>query len=160
MKEKKKKKGGQRVGAGRKPSGRLKEAVTVYTDVSKFGGKEGARMAIYEFLDGKINLTGKSSFVPLDIPPSIQKKFPPSDLEIKQKAPKEEKKPTLADSKPQEQPMPKLEAAISEAAQKAIREQIAAIRAEKIPPERNTPMGKKAWQIDQQKRIQELQNKL
>lgn len=103
MKEKKKKKGGQRAGAGRKPSGRQKEAVTVYTDVSKFGGKEGARMAIYEFLDGKINLTGKSSFVPLDITPSIQKKFPPSDLEIKQKAPKEEKKPALTNPKPQDQ---------------------------------------------------------
>lgn len=62
--------------------------------------------------------------------------------------------------KPQGQPKVKFEAAISETAQKAIREQIAAIRAEKIPPERNTPMGKKAWQIDQQKRIQELQNKL
>lgn len=41
-----------------------------------------------------------------------------------------------------------------------IMRQIEAIRSEKIPPERNTVYGKKSWQIDQQKRIQELQNKL
>jgi hypothetical protein len=106
MKEKKKVKGGKRAGAGRKPSGRQKEAVTVYTDVSRFGGKAGARIAIYEFLDGKITNTGKKSFVPLD-----EKKFPPSDREIKQNAPKEEKRPMVTDLtkptgvlKPQEQP--------------------------------------------------------
>lgn len=72
MKDKKKKKGGQRAGAGRKPSGRQKEAVTVYTDVSKFGGKDGTRVAIYEFLDGVISKTGESKFLPL------------SDEEVKQ----------------------------------------------------------------------------
>src|SRR5688572_12517371 len=106
MKEKKKKKGGIRAGAGRKPLGRQKEAVTVYTDVSRFGGKAGARIAIYEFLNGKITDTGKKSFLPLD-----EKSFPPSDREIKQKAQKEEKRPVVTDLtkpttdlKPHEQP--------------------------------------------------------
>lgn len=62
--------------------------------------------------------------------------------------------------KPQEPPKTKLESPTSEAAQKAIREQIEAVRSEKIPPERNTYYGKKSWLADQQKRIQELQNKL
>lgn len=96
MKEKKKVKGGKRVGSGRKPSGRQKEAVTVYTDVSKFGGKAGARIAIYAFLDGKISKTGETKFLPLDLP-DPEKKSPPSDREIKQKAPKEEKRPIVAD---------------------------------------------------------------
>lgn len=115
MKDKKKKKGGQRAGAGRKPSGRQKEAVTVYTDVSRFGGKEGARMAIYEFLNGQISPTGKSSFVPLEWPKEShektkksiisdlvdpEKKFSPSDRQIKQKAPKEIKRPVVHLNKP------------------------------------------------------------
>lgn len=66
MKDKKQKKGGIRVGAGRKPSGRQKEAVTLYVDVSLFGGKAGARMKLYELWDGAITDTGKNSFVPLD----------------------------------------------------------------------------------------------
>ena len=109
MKEKKKLKGGKRVGAGRKP-GRQKEAVTVYTDVSKFGGRVGARIAIYKFLDGVISKAGDAKFLPLDLP-DLDKKFPPSDLEIKQKAPKEEKRPIVTDLtkstsvlRPQEQP--------------------------------------------------------
>lgn len=41
-----------------------------------------------------------------------------------------------------------------------IQNRIDAIRAEKIPKERDTSMGRKAWQLDQHKRIQELQQKL
>lgn len=110
MKEKKKVKGGKRVGAGRKPSGRQKEAVTVYTDVSRFGGREGAKIAIYKFLDGVVLKTGETKFLPLDLP-DPEKKFPPSDHEIKKKVPKEEKRPIVTDLtkptvdlKPQEQP--------------------------------------------------------
>lgn len=51
----------------------------------------------------------------------------------------------------------KLEEAIAET---AILKEIETIKSEKIPKERDTPMGRKAWQMDQQKRIQELQNKL
>jgi len=48
---KKKSKGGKRDGAGRKPSEVKKEPITIYTDVSRFGGKDETRSAIYEFLD-------------------------------------------------------------------------------------------------------------
>jgi hypothetical protein len=41
-----------------------------------------------------------------------------------------------------------------------IMKQIEAIKAEKIPKERDTSNGRKSWSFDQQKRIQELQNKL
>lgn len=37
-----------------------------------------------------------------------------------------------------------------------IEKQIAAVKAEKIPPERNTPLGKKIWEKEQIKRINEL----
>lgn len=42
----------------------------------------------------------------------------------------------------------------------AILSQIAAIKAEKVPKERDTLNGRKSWQIDQNKRIIELQDKL
>lgn len=41
-----------------------------------------------------------------------------------------------------------------------IEKQIKAIKAEKIPSHITTSMGKKAWNFDQQKRINELKNKL
>lgn len=98
MKTGKKKQGGKRSGAGRKPSGLQKESVTVYTNVSRFGGKAGARIAIYEFLDGSISKTGEK-FLPLDLP-DPEKKFPPSDSKIEQKTPKEVKRPVAHRNKP------------------------------------------------------------
>lgn len=104
MKGKSMKKGGKRIGAGRKPSGVTKEAVTIYTDVSKFGGREGARMAIYQFLDGRIWDTGQKAFIPLDL-----KDFPISDEMRKQKIPKETKRAPVTDLKPQERPKIKIQ---------------------------------------------------
>ena len=49
---------------------------------------------------------------------------------------------------------------VATADQVDIENKIAAIRAEKIPPERNTVFGKKSWAIDQSKRIEELKNQL
>jgi len=43
---------------------------------------------------------------------------------------------------------------------KEILSQIAAIKSEKIPAERNTQLGRKSWDNDQRKRISELQSKL
>lgn len=37
---------------------------------------------------------------------------------------------------------------------------IDAIKSEKIPKERDTPMGRKAWALEQQKRIQDIKNQL
>jgi hypothetical protein len=41
-----------------------------------------------------------------------------------------------------------------------IQKQIDTIRAEKIPKERDTPLGRKVWQQEQDAKIKELQNKL
>jgi hypothetical protein len=163
MKEKKKVKGGKRAGAGRKPSGRQKEAVTVYADVSRFGGKAGARIAIYEFLDGKITNTGKKSFVPLD-----EKKFPPSDREIKQNAPKEEKRPMVTDLtkptgvlKPHEQPKSNFTINTTPIENKAeIMTQIAELEKELKSPPKNPVVGLTIWKRVREEQLQNLKNKL
>lgn len=49
---------------------------------------------------------------------------------------------------------------IQQPEKEAILAQISAIKAEKCPDHRNTSLGRKSWQIEQDKRIQELQNKL
>lgn len=157
MKEKKKVKGGKRAGSGRKPSGRQKEAVTVYTDTSKFGGKEKTRAAIYGFLDGS------------QIPDQINK-FLPSNHEIKQKVAKEEKRPIVTDlTKPtvvlEPRQQPKTNFSINtipdqKPAPTATKAMIDAIKSEKIPKERDTAIGRKAWEMEQKKRIQEIENQL
>lgn len=57
-------------------------------------------------------------------------------------------------------PHQKIAPIAGQAALGAIEDSIAKIRAEKIPKERDTPFGRKAWQMDQQKRIQELQKQI
>lgn len=48
-----------------------------------------------------------------------------------------------------------------ESSNSIIKEAIAAIKAEKIPEYRSkTTMGRKSWELDQKKRIQELENQL
>lgn len=95
---KEKLKGGVRKGAGRKPSPDPKQPVTMFVETSiidALGGKEGVKGYLYSCLD-------------LSDP---EKKFPVSDLEIKQKTKKPEKRPIVSDLtkptgvlKPQEQP--------------------------------------------------------
>lgn len=184
---KEKKKGGERKGAGRKPTADPKQPVTIFVETSiieYLGGKEGVQFVCYGAIYGPVAVCGpvfSAPEFPDPAPSYVKKKFPPSDRKIKQKgvplpddyvkfSKVKAMKPDgtiIADVtqpapvlKPQEQPKTKFEAAISETAQKAIREQIEAIRAEKIPKERDTPFGRKSWQIDQQKRIQDLQSKL
>lgn len=151
-----KKKGGKRSGAGRRPAKVKKEAVTIYTDVSKFGGKEGARMAIYEFLDGKINPSNQKSFIPL----------PESTLVALHNAQNKSqftetynlpKKKAEAILKPNDQSE---KAPVDVIRNADIEDKIQVIRAEKIPKERDTVNGRKSWQMEQQKRIQELKNQL
>lgn len=95
---KEKLKGGVRKGAGRKPSGDPKQPVTMFVATSiidALGGKEGVRGFLYGCLE----------------PPDPEKKLLSPDREIKQKAPKEEKRPIVTDLtkptnvlQPQEQP--------------------------------------------------------
>lgn len=139
-----KKKGGTRPGAGRKPLDDPKEQIALYvhqTAVAKFGGKDGLKNALYGFIYGSA--------------PKIEKKtFPKSDAEIKaashEKVAKEESKGTVV-----------FEGEIKKPEHSdTILKQIEAIRAEKCPEHRNTPLGKKAWQMEQNKRIEALQNQL
>jgi len=68
-------KGGQRKGAGRKPSVDPKQPVTIFVETSKinkFGGKEVIQLLCYNAIDAENH--------------EPEKKFPPSDQEIKQKA--------------------------------------------------------------------------
>lgn len=49
---------------------------------------------------------------------------------------------------------------VAQSEKEDIQKQIAAIKTEKIPKHRDTTFGRKSWAIDQQKRIQKLQNDL
>lgn len=53
-----------------------------------------------------------------------------------------------------------LQEASIENAKLGIEAMINAIKAEKIPKERDTALGRKSWILDQKKRIQELENKI
>lgn len=90
-------------------------------------------------------------------PAEDKKVYPMPDAEIKAKA--AEKNKQLEDKK-----SPPSDAEIKEAAiqnnHKFIKGQIAAIKEEKIPAVRNTPLGRKSWTMEQNKRIQELESKL
>lgn len=142
--KKEKKKGGSRKGAGRKPSEIRKEPITIYADISKFGTKEGARTAIYKFLDGNLEFNPNKPFINIAAPQKITPII--EDLLESQSSlkPQETKKIDLVD---------KLRNA-------DIEDKILAIKAEKCPKERDTAMGRKSWQVDQQKRIEELQKQL
>lgn len=93
-----KSKGGTREGAGRKPTTDPKQPVTIFVKTSvinAYGGKEGVQTFCYNAIEFGEAIT---SHAQEEInPPGPKKKFPSSDREIKQKAPKEEKRPIVAD---------------------------------------------------------------
>lgn len=71
--------------------------------------------------------------------------------------------------KPQERPMtnysintaaPQVAAANDNPQRMDIVDKITAIRAEKCPKERDTPLGRKSWELEQNKRITELKSQL
>jgi len=61
---------------------------------------------------------------------------------------------------PKTEPISNFEKAISDTAKEAILKQIAAIRAEKVPKDRDTVFGRKSWALDQKKRIEELEKQI
>ena len=61
--------------------------------------------------------------------------------------------------KPREQPEANF-SVNTQSGKESILEQISAIRAEKIPKERDTVIGRKAWQMEQNNRIENLKNQL
>lgn len=169
----KKSKGGKRAGAGRPPLADAKENIPLRvakSDIKKWGGKAELKKKLYEF----IAFPSQLSYVDFPmIPP--RKQFSPSDFGAKQTLPvdyiqakkigaiksdgtiiKDTTKPSSA-LKPQEATMGKFEEVF---ARDAILKEMEAIKAEKCPKERDTPMGRRSWAVDQHKRIQELQQKL
>jgi hypothetical protein len=92
---KEKQKGGNRKGAGRKPSLDPKQPVTIFVETSiidSFGGKEGLQLFCYNAIHG-------SHLTPFSSPKDIfdAKKLPPSDDEIKAKTSKERKRTIVTD---------------------------------------------------------------
>lgn len=153
-----KSKGGKRAGSGRKPLPEKKNAITVYASeslVSNFGGKEGLRNRIYEYLETISQFLPKAAV------------FEDGEMKIRLATQEEVKNPTTitfkgsrkpeSDLKPQGQPVIDL---LAHGAKEDILKQIAAIRAERVPKERDTLFGRKAWALDQKKRIEELEKQL
>jgi hypothetical protein len=148
-------KGGKRIGAGRKPGKTYKEPITVYANdkvLTKFGGKEGVRVALYTYMEGTIT-SASNKFIPMELPAEIAPKTKSTSI-------KALTKPTN-DLKPHEQAKSNYSINTEQGDELTILEQIKAIKAEKCPELRaKTPLGKKSWELDQKKRIQELEKQL
>lgn len=154
---KKKSKGGRRPGAGRPPLSDAKENVPLRvakSDIKKWGGKTELKKKLYDFIAFPSQFDSVSV---VNFPaPSHKGQKPEDDPRLNNLVQFTEKPPNEAYDAPplpitvNDDPLRKME----------IQRQIESIRAEKIPKERDTVFGRKSWQIDQQKRIQELQNKL
>lgn len=166
-KKEEKKRGGARPGAGRKPVTAPMVPVTIYVpepEVQNWGGKEAMKEKLTAIVSAGPLLLHPSQRALLSSAPKtkaakdrerdeilsqvnpplteeFKKTFPPSDDDIKSAGIQKHEKPFAPETN-------------------KILDQIAAIRAEKIPKERDTTYGRRAWQLDQQKRIQELQAKL
>jgi hypothetical protein len=154
--------GGKRNGAGRKKSANPKRPVTIFVEtltVDSYGGKDGLRLFLYEAIDRH-----KSAY-----PEAFEKRFPIPDAEIKEKGIKKHDLPKVIISdlakptsvlKPQEQPKTNYSINTSAPDNEAILKQIEAIKTEKIPKERDTPIGRRVWASDQWKRVDELKKQL
>lgn len=141
----KKKRGGPRTGAGRKPVDEPKKPITIYVKESSIE-RHGGEIALKELLTAVAESPAfREASIVMENKPAptegFKKTFPPSDADIKAAGIPKETKPFAPETS-------------------KILDQIAAIRAEKIPESRNTPLGKRSWELDQRKRIEELQNKL
>lgn len=149
---KEKPKGGQRKGAGRKPSTDPKLPITIFVETSiveLFGGKDGVKFACYGTLyetKARDLVTGRELIGPALPDPA------PSFV-----APKKPRVPLL---KPQERPKTDFEIAAKVAAKDTILRQIAVIKTASIPKDRDTPIGRKAWEMERKKHIEELEKQL
>jgi len=131
-----KKKGGKRPGAGRRRLDDPKEQIALYvhqTAISRFGGKDGLKNALYGFIygsavpDSKL-VTFKKKERAAEVPAAL------SEPEAQKSSPAKSHESILA--------------------------QIEAIRAEKIPKDRDTYLGRKVWQNEQNARIEALKQQL
>lgn len=157
----KKKRGGPRTGAGRKPAEELKKPVTIYVKESCIKRQGGeivlkemlTRIAESDSIDG-VSVGGDDLNVPLIEKEDFSLPFE-KPMTSAQKD-REKKKILKAASPPLTEELKNTFAPETD----KILDQIAAIRAEKIPKERDTAFGRKVWENDQRKRIEELQQKL
>lgn len=162
---KKKSKGGKRAGAGRPPLADAKVNIPLRvaeSDVKKWGGKSELKKKLYAFIAFPSQFDSVS-VVNFPIPsPKGQK--PKDDPRLNTLVQLTEKTKNEVYDAPMLTSIVVDEAAYSnqtiDLLKKAIEKQISAIKAEKCPKERDTPMGRRSWAVDQHKRIQELQNKL
>lgn len=134
----KKKRGGPRNGAGRKPveNKKQKEAVTIYVekeDIKRHGGKISLKEKLLDVAMG---------------PMYVLTPLPPADIAAE------------ASLKPKEPPKIDNQTSAPSNENEAILKQIEAVRAEKCPKERDTVFGRKSFEMDKQKRIKELENQL
>lgn len=152
---KKKSKGGKRAGAGRPPLTDAKVNIPLRvaeSDVKKWGGKDELKKKLYDF----IAFPSRFDSVSIVNFPAPKGQKPKDDLRLNNLVQFAEKPKNEAYDAP---PMP-IPVNTDPLLKMEIQRQIESIRAEKIPKERDTVFGRKSWQIDQQKRIQELQQKL
>jgi hypothetical protein len=170
---KKKSKGGRRAGAGRPKMSDKMETVSIRVksvDIKKWGGRESLRKKLCDFVAFPSSFNqvaffdpSKGAIVVRDL--SDGEVLPPVQVNLSKAA--------VASPKPQERPESEALAHSSEHDCQSpetfpmrqihngeVKKQIAAIKTEKIPKERDTPIGRKAWALEQKKRIEELEKQL
>lgn len=151
-----KKRGGPRKGAGRKPGEELKKAVTIYVKESSIE-RHGGELFLKEIL----SKVAEGELWPIPAGESMtqaQKNQEKKEILKRANPITEDQAIALHNAENKDQmtqvfPMRQIHNG-------EIMAQIAAIRAEKIPKDRDTVMGRKSWELDQRKRIEELQNQL
>lgn len=154
---KKKSKGGKRAGAGRPKMPEAMETVSIRiktSDVKKWGGRDKLRVKLCEFVAFPNYVNQVAFFEPGKGITEVRdlkegEVIPPVQITLS--------KPAVSFPKPQEQPKAAL---ATSHAKEDILKQISAIRAERVPKERDTVFGRKSWALDQKKRIEELENML
>jgi hypothetical protein len=161
---KKKSKGGKRAGAGRPKMPEAMETVSIRvktSDVKRWGGRDKLRVKLCEFVAFSSSFNQVSFFEPgkgiVDVRDLKEGEIiPPAKILITttpEAVPKVIKstKQSLSLISSKDLPDP---------GTLSIVHQIAAIKAEKIPKERDTIFGRKSWALEQKKRIEELEKQL
>lgn len=154
---KKKSKGGKRVGAGRPKMPEAMETVSIRvktSDVKKWGGRDKLRVKLCEFVTFPGSFSQVAFFEPGK---GITEVRDLKEGEVTLPVQVTLSKPAVSSLKPQEQPKADL---ATNHTKEDILKQISAIRAEKVPKERDTVFGRKSWALEQKKRIEDLEKQL
>jgi hypothetical protein len=136
-----KKRGGQRPGAGRKKTEEPTEPITIYVkknSIQHHGGKNALKLILTKVAESNVIIEAPAVDALLGKTKKIHKEPPPDQFKDKAILP----------------------GGIIALSNEEIRKKIAEIRVEKIPEARNTALGKRAWDMDRQKKIAELEKQL